>query len=563
MVIKNDLFQLVCEPTHNDNNILDLVLSNVDSLSVSVSKELFSDHFPAYFYFSSIPVPICPHIMFSKSSFNAILFDRNSQQLSNFLSRDSSFSFTYHDDWYSLLVDSFIESNKIERGIRKKLPPFYSSHTVHLTNQKSTLRKFENDASFLLAIKLRDINISLSISIEMDKEILVNQFDLTSTRHCFKLLRCLGFNSSIPSVMILGNESFHTNFDIGLAFNRFFASVFNETVAHSAPLQCEVPTIKLNDLSLSLPDVRYLLECSDDSNAVGADGIPSFLLYQCSNILCTPTFELFNWILKNQLWPDIWKQAHVTPLHKSGAHNDIANYRPISILPNFSLILERILFNNIYPKLRHLIKLEQYGIMKSRSTVSQLIMYLDAVHSSRDANFSAVSVYFDIRKAFDSLPHIKFLSKLANFGFDSEFLHLIHSHLTNRSQCLKIHQTLSFPLRVTSGVPQGSVLGPLLFLLFVNDIADNVENCSFYLLADDLKIFSTSPNSLVRDDINALLDWSNLNGLQFYPKKCTALNFGGHDKCTISAWGRIPAICQSDQKFGVYCIQLFVMETSC
>ena len=89
----------------------------------------------------------------------------------------------------------------------------------------------------------------------MGKEIFVNQFDLSSTRHYFKLLRCLGFSSSIPSVMILGSESFHTNFDIALAFNRFFASVFNENVAHSAPLQCEVPTIKLSDLSLSLSGV--------------------------------------------------------------------------------------------------------------------------------------------------------------------------------------------------------------------------------------------------------------------------------------------------------------------
>ena len=168
--------------------------------------------------------------------------------------------------------------------------------------------------------------------------------------------------------------------------------------------------------------------------------------------------------------------------------------------------------------------------MKSRSTVSQLIMYLDAVCSSRDTNSSAVSIYFDIRKAFDSVPHNKLLSKLANFGFDSEFLHLIHSYLTNRSQCVKINQTLCSTHSVTSGVPQGSVLGPLLFLLFGNDIADNVENCSFYLFADDLITFSTSPSSLVQDDISALLNLSNLSGLQFHPTKCKAVNFGGHDE---------------------------------
>ena len=147
-----------------------------------------------------------------------------------------------------------------------------------------------------------------------------------------------------------------------------------------------------------------------------------------------------------------------------------------------------------------------------------MIIYLDAFYSSCDTNTSAVSVYFDKRKAFDSVPHIKLLSKLANFIFDSEFLHLIHSYLTNRSQCVKINQTLSYPLPVTSGVSQGSGLGTSLFLQFVDDIADNVENCSFYLFADNLKIFSTFLKSLVQDDINALLDWSNLNGLQFHPK---------------------------------------------
>ena len=392
------------------------------------------------------------------------------------------------------------------------------------------MKKFEKEASFLLAIKLRDLNISLSNSIEMDKEIFINQFDLSSTRHCFKLLRCFGFSSSIPSVMILGKKSFHTDSDKALGFNEFFASVFNASLAQSAPLQCEKPTIKLSDLSLSLSDVRSLLECCEDSSAMGADGIPSFLLYQCSNTLCTPVFELFNWILKNQHWPEIWKLAYVTPLHKSGAHNDIANYRPISILPKISLILERIMFDYIYPRIRHLIKLEQHGFMKMRSTVSQMIMYLDVVYSSRDTNSSAVSIYFDIRKAFDSVPHHKLLSKLVNFGFDSDFLQLFHSYLTNRFQCVKINRILSSPLSVTSGVPQGSVLGPLLFLLFVNDIAENVVNSSYYLFADDLKIFSTSPDSLVQDDINSLLDWSNLNGLQFHPTKCKVLNFGSHDE---------------------------------
>ena len=197
--------------------------------------------------------------------------------------------------------------------------------------------------------------------------------------------------------------------------------------------------------------------------------------------------------------------------------------------------------------------LEQHGFMKSRSTASQMIMYLDAFYSSRDTNSSAVSVYFDITKAFDSVPHNKLLSKLANFGVDSKFLHLFHSYLTNRSQCVKIYQTRYSPLPVTSGVLQGSVLGPLLFLLFVNDIADNVENCSFYLFADDLKIFSNSRNSLVQDDIIALLDWSNLQGLQIHPTICKALNFGGrYESAHFLLEAEYLPFVNRDRRFGFY-----------
>ena len=162
-----------------------------------------------------------------------------------------------------------------------------------------------------------------------------------------------------------------------------------------------------------------------------------------------------------------------------------------------------------------------------------MIMYLDSVYSARDTNSPAISICFDVRKAFDSVSHQILLSKLGKLGFDSAFFNLFNAYLTNRSQRVKINQSLSSPLSVTSRVPQGSVLGPLLFIIFVNDIADDVANSCFYAFADDLKIFSTSSFSLVQEDINSLFNWCNLNGLHFHPSIRKAVNFGGHDSAKL------------------------------
>ena len=174
----------------------------------------------------------------------------------------------------------------------------------------------------------------------------------------------------------------------------------------------------LNDLDLSLENITELLKkCQNSSNA-GADLIPSFVLFNCAEALSPVILDLFYWILNGKHWPEQWKYSFVTPLFKSGTLKDITNYRPIGILLFLSLILEKIFFDFIYPKNRYLIKREQHGFMKSRSTVSQMITYLDLIHSSRDNNIPALSIYFDVRKAFDTVPHHLLLSKLENFGFD-------------------------------------------------------------------------------------------------------------------------------------------------
>ena len=121
-------------------------------------------------------------------------------------------------------------------------------------------------------------------------------------------------------------------------------------------------------------------------------------------------------------------------------------YRPISILPKLSVILERILFNFIYPKVRSSITKNQHGFMTKRSTVTQMILYLDKVYRDIDSNVSSLAAYFDVRKAFDSVSHHLLLHKLVNFGFCQDFIRLFSSYLDERSQCVKLNNTYSVKL---------------------------------------------------------------------------------------------------------------------
>ena len=197
-VIEKDLTQFVAGRSHKSNSILDLVLSDVANLSVTLAKQLFKDHFPICFYLNCPEAPLSFRNVYSNSSFNALLFNSNLQPLFTVMSHDNSNNSSFPDAWYSLISDAFTIAIKLKRAVRLESPLLYSSHTIHLINQRETIfKQLGSDPSFLLALKLRELNLLISDSIELDKEdkeLFINQFDLSSTRQCYKLLRSFGFN---------------------------------------------------------------------------------------------------------------------------------------------------------------------------------------------------------------------------------------------------------------------------------------------------------------------------------------------------------------------------------
>ena len=300
---------------------------------------------------------------------------------------------------------------------------------MHLLNQKETnLRKFSKNWTLLLSLKQRELNKSINESIDLNKQIFNGKFNLSCSSNCFKLLRTLGFSKSLPSVMSYSGVSLSSSSEIANGFNTFFVSVFSPKIKYDVPASYEfLPELCINNVTVSKTEIRILLLRSDDSCSMGAENVPSFVLRECETFLSPAVQHLFYWVTKNCPWASLWKISYITPLHKTGPLKLIENYHPISILCKLSLVFKRILFDFICPKVKFLICKQQHGFMKLRSTVIQKIDYLDIIYKPQDNSSLALSVYFDIRKAFDTAPHHLLLSKLHVLGFCPSFLVLFES----------------------------------------------------------------------------------------------------------------------------------------
>ena len=209
--------------------------------------------------------------------------------------------------------------------------------------------------------------------------------------------------------------------------------------------------------------------------------------------LVKPLTKLFNMSLQQGIFPSIWKKANVLPLHKKSSKQYADNYRPVSLLCVLGKIFERIIFKHVYNHLHEnkLLSTCQSGFIPGSSTVTQLLELCHKFSTALDERMDVRVVYLDISKAFNKVWHQGLLFKLKQFGIQSKMLKWFSSYLSERCQRVLINGQFSDWLKILAGVPQGSVLSPLLFLMFINDITTVVKNCNVRLFADDTCLFTT------------------------------------------------------------------------
>ena len=229
---------------------------------------------------------------------------------------------------------------------------------------------------------------------------------------------------------------------------------------------------------------------------------------------------LFNTSLETSIFPDIWKIARVAPIYKEGDKSEKTNYRPISVLPVISRLFERLIYNQLYQHLNsnNLLANEQSGFRRLHSTLTSLLKSTDDWYSALDSGQLVGLVFIDLKKAFDTVDHNILCQKLEHYGLIGRELSWFKSYLSNRKQYCCINGVESRLMDINIGVPQGSCLEPLLFLFYINDLPQAVQNSTIAMYADDTSLSYRSDdvqklNEAMNKDLTSVFEWLKGNRL--------------------------------------------------
>ncbi|KAJ3649111.1 hypothetical protein Zmor_020871 [Zophobas morio] len=295
-------------------------------------------------------------------------------------------------------------------------------------------------------------------------------------------------------------------------FAENFSKSYSSDSAH-IPSQSSSNALPFQFPYVSPVELINIMSKFHDKFTAGDDLIPSFIVRDCRYAFAEPLSLIFNLAIKTSTFPSKWKCARICPILKKGDSSDVLNYRQISILPNFSKVFEQSLYLTVYSNVKKYISPYQHGFVSGRSTVSNLATITQYLSEIIDIRGQADVVYTDFTPAFDSIQHSILLQKLDLYGLSEDSLLLMRSYLKDRTSYVAYSGYVSYKFSVNSGVPQGSNLGPLLFILFINDLLEQFS-CPVLAYADDIKLYHSigSPVDvdILQNNINLMISWCDM-----------------------------------------------------
>ncbi|KXJ28647.1 RNA-directed DNA polymerase from mobile element jockey [Exaiptasia diaphana] len=307
--------------------------------------------------------------------------------------------------------------------------------------------------------------------------------------------------------------------------NAQFQKVFTQEDVSSIPNKGPSNISAMGQIIFDAVGIKNLLQGLNSKKANGPDNIPTRLIKETATEISEVVCFLFNQSYRSGRLPSDWCKANIVPIFKKGKKQDPSNYRPVSLTVTLCKVMEHIIYRNIMQHLEHnnILYANQHGFRKNHSCETQLLSTIEDLAKNLDDGAEIDLQIFDFSKAFDKVPHQRLLSKLDYYGIQDKTLAWINSWLTGRFQRVVVDGEASSLVKVTSGVPQGTVLGPLMFLLFINDIHENL-NSNLKLFADDALLYRTintvNDGIILQNDIDKLAAWGRSWQMQFNVTKC-------------------------------------------
>lgn len=443
------------------------------------------------------------------------------------------------DEFYTILYSAFEKCvPKTSPARQAKYPPWFSAEVRKKIRTKYLCwRDYKRTGDSGSYQRFKELRSELKDDIRTCYHVFMRHTEVQIDSNPKKFWSYLNHKSgrqSIPNHLLCGDRTVDGVQGVVDAFAFHFSDTFKSCKS------CSRTACKEDELPDEAVSGDLAIRCIGDAEILqgfykikrnfssGPDGIPGFLAFDSRFALLKPLKHVFNLILTTSCFPDRWKVSRVVPVFKKGNRLDISNYRPIAILNNLCKVLEFCLHNPIISHVKTRISEFQHGFIPGRSTTTNLFVVTQFIYDHLDNSSQVDVIYTDFSRAFDRLNHNLLFNKFHRFRFSKQLINLFKSYFSGRSQYVENRGVRSAAYSIVSGVPQGSILGPLFFNIFMDDIVSRLS-AHHLLYADDMKLFyqiQTREDCLrLQRDLDIMVDWCNDNCLPLNVSKCSVLSF--------------------------------------